>query len=145
MTVSFSPTSSFSLSYLGDAYYELWCRTLVLKRVQPPNTVHRQVVELVRCQTQAKIAKLALPFLNDEEKQAFEKGRKMKPLTVPGHATAKQYRWATGFECLVGYWYLRCDSDRFETVMQNEPVMDYILSLFVQPLRSQQSYSLVGT
>ena len=50
--------SSFSLSYIGDAIFELWCRQKILSRFQNRKIVHSNVVQWVRCQTQAKIAKI---------------------------------------------------------------------------------------
>jgi len=50
--------SSFSLAYLGDAFFELWCRQKILQRVQNRRLVHQHVVQWVRCQTQAQLAKL---------------------------------------------------------------------------------------
>ena len=60
--------SSFSLSYLGDAFYELWCRQKILQLHQNRKQVHQSVVQFVRCQTQARLVHLIMPHLTDEEK-----------------------------------------------------------------------------
>ena len=56
-------TSSFYLSYMGDALFELWCRQKILQRYQNRKLVHNYVVKLVRCQTQSQIATIILPVL----------------------------------------------------------------------------------
>ena len=60
--------SSFSLSYLGDAFYELWCRKKILQLLRNRKQVHQSVVQFVRCQTQARLVHLIMPHLTDEEK-----------------------------------------------------------------------------
>ena len=60
--------SSFSLSYLGDAFYELWCRQKILQLLQNRKQVHQSVVQFVRCQTQARLVHLIMPHLTYEEK-----------------------------------------------------------------------------
>ena len=118
--------STFTLSYLGDAWYELWCRQRVLSLMQKPEFVHERVTDIVRCQAQAEVAAAMEPLLNQEEQTIFRRGKNRKPLTAPKNATIKDYRAATGFECLVGYWYLTHNTQRFVHLMQSEPVQQLI-------------------
>ena len=118
--------STFTLSYLGDAWYELWCRRMVLSLRQKPEFVHECVTHLVRCQSQAKVAKAIEPLLNQEEQEVFRRGKNRKALTCPKNATIKDYRAATGFECLVGYWYLTENIERFTQLMQSKKVQALI-------------------
>ena len=71
---SHQTTSTFTLSYLGDACYELWCRKLVTHHYSNPKQVHRKTVQLVRCQTQSKLIELFLPLLSEEELQITKRG-----------------------------------------------------------------------
>ena len=121
--------SSFYLSYMGDAIFELWCRQRILDRFQNRKIVHNYVVQLVRCQTQARIATIILPILTSEEKKIFYRGRNGKVISIPGHATVKEYRKANGFECLVGYLFVKKETERFEQLMNNSDVFDHIESL----------------
>ena len=118
--------SSFSLAYLGDAFFELWCRQKILQRVQNRRLVHQHVVQWVRCQTQAQLAKLIEPHLTVEEGNIFRLGRNGKTISPPKHATIREYRAATGFECLVGYWYLEKQIIRFEEMMNQAEVLEYL-------------------
>ena len=127
--------STFTLSYLGDACYELWCRKLVTHHYSNPKQVHRKTVQLVRCQTQSKLIELFLPLLSEEEIQIYKKGRNSRPQNVPKSASVEEYRKSTGFECLVGFWMLRDESERFEQLMNDENVQPFIES-FIYSSRS---------
>ena len=121
--------SSFSLSYVGDAFFELWCRQKILKRIKNRREVHKRVVQWVRCQTQARLVHLIMPHLTVEEKNIFRQGRNSKVVSIPKHASTKEYRAATGFECLVGFWYLGKDIKRFEELMSKTEVQEYLESV----------------
>ena len=118
--------SYFSLSYLGDAFFELWCRQKILNRLQNRKQVHKYVVQLVRCQTQAKIAIIIQPHLTSEERKIYNQGRNGKVISPPKHASIKDYRAATGFECLVGYFYFTKNIKRFEELMKKAEVLNLI-------------------
>ena len=121
--------SSFSLSYLGDAFYELWCRQEILQRLKNRKQVHKHVVQWVRCQTQASLVNMIMPHLTVEEKNIFRQGRNSKVVSIPKHASMREYRAATGFECLVGFWYLVNDIKRFEKLMSQTEVLEYLESV----------------
>ena len=121
--------SSFSLSYLGDAFFELWCRQKILQRLNNRRLVHLHVVQWVRCQTQARLALLIHPLLNIEERTIYRQGRNSKTISPPKHAAIKDYRAATGFECLVGYWYLEKQTKRFEELMNRSEIVECLESV----------------
>ena len=79
--------TSFSLSYIGDAFYGLWCRQNILLRFQNRKRVHLQVVQWVRCQTQSHLVNLIHPFLTLEERNIFRQGRNNKVFSSPKHAS----------------------------------------------------------
>ena len=128
--LSISPIehSSFSLAYLGDVFFELWCRQKILHHFKNRRQVHLHVVQWVRCQTQARLAKLIHPLLNIEEEKIYRQGRNSKTISPPKHAAIKDYRAATGFECLVGYWYLEKQTKRFEELMKRSEIVEYLES-----------------
>ena len=124
--------SSFSLSYLGDAFYELWCRQKILQLLQNRKQVHQIVIQFVRCQTQARLVHLIMPHLMaEEEKNIFRQGRNNKVVSRPKHAFTREYRAATGFECLVGFWYLGKEIKRFEKLMSQTEVQEYLESVLI--------------
>ena len=121
--------SSFSLSYLGDAFFELWCRQKILQRLKNSRLVHLHVVQWVRCQTQAQLAQLIYPLLDTKEEIIYRQGRNSKIISPPKHAVIKDYRSATGFECLVGYWYLKEQTKRFEEIMNRSEIVECLESV----------------
>ena len=128
-SINVEELSSFYLSYIGDAIFELWCRQKILQLFQNRKTVHNFVVKLVRCQNQAQIASLILPELTPEEKKIFFQGRNGKVISIPKHATVKEYRKASGFECLVGYLYIINKTSRFEQLMNKLEVVEHMESV----------------
>ena len=133
LTLPLNELSSFSLAYLGDAFFELWCRQKILQRLKNRRLVHLHVVQWVRCQTQSRLAQLIQPLLHIEEEKIYRQGRNSKTISPPKNATIKDYRAATGFECLVGYWYLEKQTKRFEELMNLSEIVEYLES--VMPVR----------
>jgi len=86
-------------------------------------------VQWVRCQTQSQLAQLIHPLLNIEEENIYRQGRNSKTISAPKHAAIKDYRAATGFECLVGYWYLEKQTKRFEELMNRAEILEYLESV----------------
>ncbi|MDF2617300.1 MAG: hypothetical protein K0Q47_1957, partial [Sedimentibacter sp.] len=58
----------------------------------------------------------------DEEKTIVKRGRNAKVTSSPKNAELMDYRYATGFEALVGYLYLNDELDRlmelFEKIIE---------------------------
>lgn len=119
--------TSFALAYLGDARYALWCRERVLQLNLGSGLTNQRVTQLVRCQTQARLLRHLLPLLTPAEQQVCRRGVNMKPLSPPRHASIRDYRQATGFECLVGYWHLNDRWNRFEALMAEDVLQEEFL------------------
>ena len=71
-------------------------------------------------------------LLTLEERNIFRQGRNNKVFSSPKHASIGEYRAATGFECLVGYWYLCKQVNRFEELMLKSEVVEYLEQSFLQ-------------
>ncbi|MDD3251523.1 MAG: ribonuclease III domain-containing protein [Lachnospiraceae bacterium] len=107
---SYSP---LVLAYIGDAVYELLIRTKVINHgSMQVNKMHKKSAELVKAETQAKLAKLLGEKLTEEEQVVYKRGRNAKSGTMAKHATMIDYRMATGFEALMGYLYLTGQNGR---------------------------------
>ena len=59
-----------------------------------------------------------LPLLEADEKAVFGRGRNAKPKTIPKHAGAEAYAYATGLEALFGYLYLLGRNGRIRELWQ---------------------------
>ncbi len=99
--------SPLALAYVGDAVYEMVIRTMLVSRGNSPvNQLHRKATQLVKASAQAELIRKLEPFLNEEERAVYRRGRNAHSPTMAKHATMSDYRHATGFEALIGYLYL---------------------------------------
>lgn len=111
--------SSLVLAYLGDAVYELYVRSYLIGdgRVKV-NQLHRKAVLFVRAKTQARILAALEGTLSEMETDVVRRGRNTKSLNVPKNTEVIEYRYATAFECLIGYLYLKHDHQRIAEIFQ---------------------------
>jgi len=109
----YSPTL---LAYVGDAVYELYVRTyLVAEGNRRVCDVHRDAVNLVKAESQARLLREIAPQLSEEEKAIVMRGRNTKTSHPPRHANVNDYRLSTGLEALVGYLYLKGEEERLKS------------------------------
>ena len=105
--------SPLTLAYIGDAVYEMIVRTILVERGNAPvNVLHKQASKLVKAEAQADAYHRIKELLTEEELSVFRRGRNAKSYTSAKNATIGDYRMATGFEALVGYWYLTGQTER---------------------------------
>ncbi len=101
---SYSP---LTLAYIGDAIYDLYIRTIIVKMGNTqPNKLHKRASALVKAETQADMVTVLEPHFTPEEEAVFKRGRNAKSYTTAKNATTGEYRRATGFEAVMGYLYL---------------------------------------
>ena len=106
-----------ALAYIGDAVYEIYVREHVLGqdlRGMDKNfgahvdALHKRAIRSVRADGQAKAVKAMLNegFLGDEEAALVRRARNHKTASKPKNADAMDYKYATAFEALIGFWHL---------------------------------------
>lgn len=106
-----------ALAYIGDAVYETYVREHVLGqdlRGMDKNfgahvdALHKRAIRYVRADGQAKAVKAMLNegFLGDEEAALVRRARNHKTASKPKNADAMDYKYATAFEALIGFWHL---------------------------------------
>ena len=101
------------LAHIGDAIYEVVIRTITLsKGNRPVEKVHKEAISYVNAKSQADAADILLPMLTEEEADIYKRGRNAKANTKAKNASIGDYRKATGFEALMGYLYLKGETDR---------------------------------
>lgn len=101
------------LAHVGDAIYEVVVRTVSLsKGNRAIEKVHKDVTGLVNAGMQAAMADALIPILTEEELDIYKRGRNAKSNTKAKNASISDYRKATGFEALMGYLYLKNDTER---------------------------------
>ena len=114
--------SPLQLAYIGDAVYELLVRTYLLNRDLSVNELHKGDTKYVRAGAQANIVHSLEEILTEKEINIVKKGRNAKTNTSPKNADMIDYKYATGFEALFGYLYLKSEEDRiyelFEKIIE---------------------------
>ena len=105
--------SALALAYIGDAVYDLIIRTIVIDLgAGHVKNFHRMTSSVVKAEAQAKLMKILEDKLTEEEVAYYRRGRNAKSATSAKNASIVDYRVATGFEALVGYWYLTHQMER---------------------------------
>ena len=105
--------SPLTLAYIGDAIYEVIVRTVLVEKGNAPvNTLHKRASKLVKAEAQKDAFFRIKELLSEEEMAVFKRGRNAKSYTSAKNATIGDYRIATGYEALFGYWYLSGQTER---------------------------------
>lgn len=114
-----SDTNVLELAYVGDAVYEVYIRKHVCAELSNRvDKMHKKAVRYVSAKGQAKAAKqMVKGFLTEEEIKIVKRGRNHKVTSRPHGADAREYKWATGFEALIGYLELNGEQSRLEEVV----------------------------
>lgn len=110
--------SPLQLAYIGDAVYELLVRTYLLKKKLPVKELHKSTIKYVKAKAQADIVHILEDILSEEEQGVVKKGRNAKTNTMPKNADMIDYKYATGFEALIGYLYLLGQDSRIEELFE---------------------------
>ncbi|NLV89388.1 MAG: Mini-ribonuclease 3 [Tissierellia bacterium] len=115
--------SPLHLAYIGDAVYELLVRSYVLSKKIPVKDLHKLSTEYVKAKAQADIVHKLEEYLTEEEKAIVIRGRNAKSNTMAKNASVIDYKYATGFEALIGYLYLTENNSRigeiFRLIIEN--------------------------
>ncbi len=110
--------SPLSLAYIGDAVYELYVRTHIMKDENlPVNKLHKTATMYVNAKAQSDIIHNIEHMLTANELAVYKRGRNAHSHTSAKNADIVDYRHATGFEALVGYLYLLKDEQRLEKIL----------------------------
>lgn len=111
--------SPLVLAYVGDSVYEVFVRTfLVSKGNVPVHILHKKSINYVKAKAQSDIIHRIMEFLNDEELNIVRRGRNAKSGTIPKNANVTDYKYATGFESLIGYLYLKKKYNRLMYILE---------------------------
>lgn len=91
-------------AYLGDAVWELFVRKHTILKTQNAKDLHKITTDKVKASFQAELLNIIDIELTDEEHEIARRGRN---LTVPvaRRSNQSEYRQATAFETLIGWWY----------------------------------------
>ncbi len=108
------------LAYIGDATYEQKVRLEMIRRYpnQKIHELHKKAVSFAKAKSQADIvhALRAAELLSEEEWYFVKRGRNTQSMP-PKNADVNDYRYATGFEAMIGYLFLSGREDRLERIL----------------------------
>lgn len=109
-----------AMAFVGDAVYELYIRSSICidEKRRDVNYLHRSAVKYVKAQAQAAAVKALMDELSEDEKSVVRRGRNTHPHTVPKNASISDYRYATGFEALLGYLYYSGNDERLMEILE---------------------------
>ncbi len=112
--------SPLTLAFLGDAVFSLYMREYVVKKGNMSvNKLHKRTVGLVSANAQEKAVMdlIKMDVLSPEELEVYKRGENAQTETHAKNASAKSYHRATGFECLIGWLYLKEDQARISELL----------------------------
>lgn len=104
------------LAYLGDAVWEMFVRERTILQTPNAGILHKITTEKVKAGFQAKLLEELEDVLTEEEKEIARRGRNL-PIPVARRSNQSEYRLATAFETLIGWWYYY-DKNRLEFILQ---------------------------
>lgn len=118
--------SPLTLAFLGDGVYELMVRDHLVRQhgSMPPRKLHQLCVRYVRASAQYRAMQLLYDGLTEEEQTIFRRGRNASGMSVPKNACPTEYRYATGFEALWGYLFLKGEHQRLQQLFAQLLTLD---------------------
>lgn len=121
--------SPLTLAFTGDAVFSLYIREmLVCEANRPVGQLHKLSVTWVKAEAQSKGMHAILPFLTEKETEVFKRGRNAHTSHTPKNQSGCDYHYATGFEALVGYLYLKGEDERLK----------FLLNEVIQSIRNDE-------
>ena len=118
-TAQINAISNTGLAHIGDAVYELLCRSyLCASGHQTLKRLHADSVAMVKAPTQARFAEILLPHLTPEEQDYYRRGKNAHTHAAPKSASRQEYAKATGLETLFGALYLAGRTDRLNELFR---------------------------
>ena len=91
-------------AHLGDAVWELFVREQMVELCKNPKELHKETTLRVKASFQAEMLGILEDELTEEEQEIKRRARNME-VPVGRRNNQSEYRQATAFEALIGYWY----------------------------------------
>ena len=97
-------------AYIGDAVWELFIREKTVKMTNNSKQLHKITTDKVKMGYQAELLHSMEDKLTAAEKELARRARNL-PIPIGRRANQTEYRQATAFEALIGWWYYQ-DKER---------------------------------
>lgn len=92
-------------AHIGDAVWEIFVREYTIFKTSNTKLLHQITTDRVNAFFQRDMLNLIAPALSEEETDLARRARNL-PIPVARRSIQHDYRLATAFEVLIGYWYL---------------------------------------
>lgn len=103
-------------AYIGDAVWELYIREKTIRVTENPKKLHKITTDKVKASYQAELLKIIESDLTDAEQEISRRARNL-PIPVGRRQIQTEYRRATSFEALMGWWYMN-DKQRYNNIIE---------------------------
>ncbi len=111
-------------AYLGDAVWELLIREKTILLTNNAKKLHKITTDKVKGHFQAELLEEIENILTEEEKELVRRARNL-PIPVARRSCQSEYRQATAFEALIGFWF-KNNKERFDYIIsQIEKKLDF--------------------
>ena len=92
-------------AHIGDAVWEVYVRDYVILKTSNSKMLHKMTTDRVNATFQKEMLEFITSELTEEEQELIRRARNL-PIPVGRRGIQHDYRLATAFEVLIGYWYL---------------------------------------
>lgn len=103
-------------AYLGDAVWELFVRDITVFKTQNAKELHKITTDRVNANFQHDLLIKIQDLLTHDETELVRRARNL-PVPVARKSNQSEYRMATAFETLIGWWYSN-DKIRLEEIQK---------------------------
>ncbi len=100
-------------AYLGDAVWELFIREKTIHLTNNAKKLHQLTTNFVKTNFQCELLHKIEEILREEEQELARRARNL-PIPVGRRSMQTEYRQATAFEALIGWWYSNDKSRYYE-------------------------------
>ncbi len=101
-------------AHIGDSVWEVFVRTYTIYKTSNSKHLHKITTERVNASFQKDLLNIIMPSLSEEEQEIARRARNL-PIPIGRRSIQSDYRQATAFEVLIGFWYLH-DKERLEKI-----------------------------
>lgn len=92
-------------AHIGDAVWEVFVRDYTILQTSNSKLLHKITTDRVKASFQKDMLEYIMPDLTEEEQELARRGRNLS-IPVARRSIQHEYRPATAFEVLIGFWYL---------------------------------------
>ena len=119
-------------AHIGDSVWEVFVRTYTIYKTSNSKLLHKITTDRVNATFQKDLLNFLMPNLTEDEQELARRARNL-PIPVGRRNIQADYRQATAFEVLIGWWH-----------MHNKERLGYFLKIFEVAFRliSFQSSSM---